>query len=79
MSRQAWMPKTLSKTSDANLDCVFVESALFYTKSCQQNRIELVTIPGPNQTTYASSLLCHADNPKCGSAEVGDFDSNQVC
>ena len=40
-------PRTLSTTTDANLDCAFVENALFLHRSLivksQQNVIELVT------------------------------------
>merc|ERR1711923_240053 len=52
--RQVWRarrggPRTPSTTPDANLDCAFVENALFLHRSlifkCQQNRIELVTRP----------------------------------
>ena len=42
-------PRTPSTTTDANLDCAFVENALFLPRSLtvkrQQNRIELVTRP----------------------------------
>ena len=56
--RQVWRsrrggPRTSSTTTDANLDCAFVENALFYTQSSivksQQNRIELVTGPDISQ------------------------------
>ena len=44
-------PRTQSKTADANLDCAFVENALYRPKQSligngQQNRIELATRPG---------------------------------
>ena len=55
--------RTLSKTTDANIDCAFVENALFYTDSLivksQQNRIELVTRPGllqPLQTQWPPKI-----------------------
>ena len=42
-------PRTPSTTTDANLDCAFVENALFLHRSLilksHQNRIELVTRP----------------------------------
>ena len=42
-------PRTPSTTADANLECAFVENALFLNRSLnvksQQNRIELVTRP----------------------------------
>ena len=43
-------PRTPSRTTDANLDCAFVENALFLHQSLimksQQNINELVTQPG---------------------------------
>ena len=43
-------PRTQSETADVNLDCAFVENALFPHRSLivkiQQPRIELVTRPG---------------------------------
>ena len=41
--------RTWCGTADANLDCVFVENALFYTEplilKSEQNRIDLVNRP----------------------------------
>ena len=48
-------PRTPSTTTEANLDCAFVENALFTNDrslilKSQQNRIELVTRPGALQS-----------------------------
>ena len=55
-------PRTPSTTTDANLDCVFVENALFLHRSLieksQQNRIELVT-----RTTQPQQLSLRPTSP----------------
>ena len=45
-------PRTPSTTTDANLNCAFVENALIYViVKSQQNTIELVTRPGTLQSS----------------------------
>ena len=49
-------PRTPSTTTDANLDCAFVENTLFYTYprlKSQRNRIVLVTRPATPQLWWS--------------------------
>ena len=60
-------PRTPSTTTDTNLDCAFVENALFsFILKSQQNRIELVTRPDTDQnaTNGDSSEDKQKDDPR---------------
>ena len=65
-------PRTLSTTTDANLDCAVVENALFYTDPWPRevNRIELSSWPDLVGRTARGSGSCHLQHDQRSDLKV---------